>query len=133
MRIKAASAYRFAIGSSLATAFLLVWVVGAVGLIGAEGNPADLMYGGVLAVGLIGAAIARLRSRGMARAMLATALAQSAVAAIALITGEHLSPVTSVPEILGSNALFVVLWLGSAWLFKRAARGGPPAEELRAT
>ena len=129
MRTTAASAHRFAIVAAVATAFLLVWVIGAVGLIGAEGDPADRMYGGVLAVGLVGTFMARLRPHGMAWAMLATALAQAAVAAIALITGEHLSPVTSVAEILGSNALFVALWIGSAWLFRRAAREGHPVEE----
>lgn len=127
MRMKAASAYRFAIGVSLATALLLVWVIGAVGLIGAEGNPADRMYGGVLAVGVIGAFLARFRPRGMTRALLATALAQAAVAVVALLNGEHHSPVTSVPEILGSNALFVALWVGSARLFRRAARERRPA------
>jgi hypothetical protein len=35
------------------------------------------MYIGVLAVGIIGAIIARLRPRGMARALFATALAQA--------------------------------------------------------
>ena len=43
------------------------------------------MYFGVLAVGMAGALIARLRPRGMARALFATALAQALVAAIALI------------------------------------------------
>lgn len=127
MTMTAASAYRLAIGSSLATAFLLIWVIGAVGLIGAEGNPADLMYGGVLAVGVIGSLIARLRPRGMARTLFAAALAQAAVATIALIAGEHHSPVTSVFEILGANAFFVALWTGSALLFKSAARERCPA------
>ncbi len=51
-------AYRFAVGVALAAAFLLVWMNLAVGLIGSEDNPANLMYFGVLAVGFIGAIIA---------------------------------------------------------------------------
>lgn len=51
----------------------------AVGLIGNEENLANLMYIGVLAVGLIGAAIARLEPGGMARVLFAMALAQTLV------------------------------------------------------
>jgi hypothetical protein len=51
----------------------------AVGIIGSEDNPANLMYGGVLAVGIIGAIIARFEPHGMARALVATTLATSAV------------------------------------------------------
>ena len=43
------------------------------------------MYFGVLAVGVIGAIVARLQSSGMARALFATALAQALVPVIALI------------------------------------------------
>ncbi|WP_420636015.1 hypothetical protein [Candidatus Palauibacter sp.] len=133
MRVRTTSAYRLGLGAALATAFILVWVIGAVGLIGAEGDSADLMYAGVLAVGIVGAIVARLRPRGMARTLLGTALAQASVAVIALITGEHHSPVTSVFEILGSNAVFVALWVGSAFLFRRAAREGHPAAESHGT
>lgn len=122
MNSKPASTYRFAVGTALAGAVLLVWVIGAVGLIGVEGDPFDRIYGGVLAVGAIGAMIARLRPRGMARAMLLTAFAQVLVVVIALIVGKQHAAVSSVVEIVGSNGLFVVLWLGSAWLFRSAAR-----------
>ena len=122
--MKAMSPYRLAVGAALATAFLLVWVIGAVGLIGAEGNPADRMYAGVLGVGFVGAMIARLRPRGMARVLLAVAFAQALVAVIALINGEHRAAVTSVPEITLSNGFFAALWVGAAWLFRRAAREG---------
>ena len=72
------TAYRFAVGVALAAAFLLIWVNGAVGIIGDESNDANMMYFGVLAVGIIGAIIARFRPRGLVRALYATALAQVA-------------------------------------------------------
>lgn len=125
-RVKATSAYRFAVGGALATSILLFWVIGAVGLIGVEGDPFDLMYTGVLAVGIIGAMIARLRPQGMARALCATAVAQALVAVIALIVGKHHVEVSSVAEITLSNGFFVALWVGSAWLFRRAATGSSP-------
>ena len=121
------TAYRAAVGLALATPFLLAWVIGAVGVLGVDGDPADLMYIGVLAVGIIGAIIARARPRGMARALFAAALAQALVAVIALIAGMHQAPYSSVGEILGLNGFFVALFVGSAWLFRHAAREQPPA------
>ncbi|MDP2137081.1 MAG: hypothetical protein Q8J74_04435 [Candidatus Didemnitutus sp.] len=110
-------AYRIAAGMAVATAFLLVWANLAVGLIGNEGNPANLMYGGVLAVGIVGAGLARLQSRGMVRALWATALAQFLVPVVALIV----SPPDVTPLVWAGNALFVILFVGSALLFRRAA------------
>ena len=115
------TAYRSAIGVALAAAFFLVWLSLGVGIIGKDGDPANLMYFGVLAVGIVGALIARLRAHGMARALFAMALAQAVVAAIALIAGLGL-PWSGPAEIVLLNAFFVALFAGSGWLFRRAAR-----------
>lgn len=114
--------YRTAVALAVAAALLLVWAIGALGVIGAEGDPADHMYLGVLGVGIGGAVGAGFRAAGMARTLMATAAAQALVAVLALLMGEHRSPVTSVLEILGVNGMFVALFLGSAWLFRRAAQ-----------
>jgi hypothetical protein len=131
------AAYRAAVGVALAAALLLVWVNGAVGIIGSEDNPANLMYLGVLAVGMIGAFIARLEPHGMARALFATALAQALVAVIALIAmemdpsfwGEAIRAQGPSPvfQILGVNGMFIALFLGPAGLFRTAAREQSPA------
>ncbi len=113
-RLTGSYAYRAAAGVALATAFILVWMNLAVGIIGSEDNPANLMYGGVLAVGIVGALVARFRPLGMARALVATALAQALVAVIALVAGLGFTLVLT--------GIFMALWLGSAWLFRRAAR-----------
>jgi hypothetical protein len=120
------NAYRFAAGVAIAAAFFLVWLSLGVGIIGADGDPANMMYFGVLAVGIIGAIVARFRPHGMARALFATALAQASVAVIALIFGLGL-PWSPPVEILALNGFFVALFLGSAWLFRNAARAQPPA------
>lgn len=120
--------YRSAAAAALAAAFILVYGILALGLVGDEGDPSDRIYAGVLGVGIIGALIARFRPRGMARAMFATAFAQATVAQIALAAGKHRSPVTSIPELLGLNGMFVLLFVGSARLFRLAARERPPAE-----
>lgn len=114
-------AYRLAIGVGLGTGFLLLWVNGAVGLIGSEENPANLLYGGVLAIGAICAALARLEPLGMARALGTTALAQFLVPLLALlIQPEDFSP--GIPQVFALNLGFVVLFAGSALLFRHAGR-----------
>jgi hypothetical protein len=123
VRKRVNSAYRAAAGVALAAAFILIWANAAVGLIGSEDNDANLMYGGVLAVGIIGALLARFRPQGMTLALFATAIVQALVAAIALIAGLG-SPSRGLEEILILNGYFVALWLTSALLFRKAARGG---------
>jgi len=118
-RVTGNKASRAAVGVALAAAFILVWMNLAVGIIGTENNPANLMYGGVLAVGIIGAIIARFQPHGMARALVATALAQALVAVIALIAGFGYTLILT--------GFFVALWLTSAGLFRRAAREQTPA------
>ena len=122
-------AYRFAVGVALAAAFILVWVNLAVGIIGDSGDPANLMYIGVLVVGIVGAIIARFRSHGMARALFAMALAQALVAVIALIFGLGSGSPPGVLGILILNGFFVALFVGSAWLFRHAGREQLPAGE----
>jgi hypothetical protein len=127
VRMSGNNAYRAAVGFAVAAAFVLVWMNLAVGVVGTEDNPANLMYGGVLAVGIIGAIIARFQPDGMARALFATALAQALVAVIALIAGMQHASYSSVSEILGLNGFFALLWLISAWLFREAVRQKTPA------
>jgi hypothetical protein len=113
------TAYRFATGLALAAAFLIVWLNVAAGLIGIEDDdPANLLYVGVLAIGSMGALIARFRPRGLAHALFATALAQALVGAIALKYPNTASPV----QIVLLHGLFVALFAGSGLLFRYAAR-----------
>jgi len=114
-------AHRVAIGLAVAGALILMWMNLAVGLIGNEENPANLMYIGVLAVGIIGAIIARFRPHGMARALFATALAQALVPVIALLVWKtEASSAEAFSRVLMINAVFVMLFVGSALLFRRA-------------
>ena len=76
------------------------------------------------AVGVIGAIIARFRPHGMARALLATAFAQTLVAVIALVAGMG-GPYDGPLKLLILNGIFVALFVGSVGLFRRAARGEP--------
>ena len=118
-------AYRAAVGVAVAAALLLVWINLAVGIIGNEGNPANLMYIGVLAVGIIGALIARFQPYGMACALLATALAQMLAAVIALAARLGMSGPLWPRDVLIATGFFATLWLGSALLFRRASASDP--------
>jgi hypothetical protein len=113
-------AYRAAVGIACAAGLILVWINAAVGIIGSEDNPANLMYFGVLAVGFIGAFIARFRARGMSRALVATAMAQALVPVIALIIWRP-DFNAGVVQVLMLNAVFVAQWLVSALLFRHSA------------
>jgi hypothetical protein len=121
-RATANHAYRAAVGLALAAAFLLIWLNLAVGIIGTEDSPLNLIFGAVLATGIIGAIIVRWQSVGMARAMLATALAQLLVAVITPTAGAR-----SMAPVWWLTGCFTALWLGSAWLFRKAAREQTPA------
>ena len=127
-------AYRAAVGIACATGFVLVWINAAVGIIG--DGPVNLMYFGVLAVGFIGAFIARFQPRGMALALFATAVAQMLVPVIALViwkagwqdllidpNSPHLPFDPGIAPVFGLNAVFAMLWVISALLFRHA--GGP--------
>ena len=122
--------YALGVGLGGAASVFLVLVIGALGLVGAEGDPFDLTYGAVLLVGLIGAVVARLRSRGMARALIVMAFVQALIAVIALIAGKQHSPVSSVFEIVWLNGFFVFLFAGAAALLWRSSQSrstAPPA------
>ena len=122
------AAHRWAVRLALGTACVLVVATGAVGIIGSEANAVNLLYYGVLAVGVVGSIVARFRPRGMARAMAATALAQAAVATGALFAGWGEVAQSGPFEVVGINGGFVALWVASAVLFRWAAQAQPTAE-----
>ena len=125
MRKTGDRAYRAGAILALFTAFLLIWVNGAVGIIGSETEDVNLLYYGVLLIGVVGALAARFRPRGMMVAMAATALAQAAVAVGALLAGLAATAHGGVTEVVLVNGFFVALWAGSAVLFRAASDRSP--------
>jgi hypothetical protein len=121
-RASESRAYRAGAGVALAGAFLLVWVNLAVGIIGHEDNPANLMFGGVLGVAILGTALARLRPAGMARALAATAVAQVSVGAVVLGAGLGADAPSFPGAIVVLTGFFAAVWLFSARLFRKARR-----------
>ena len=114
--------YRLGAGLAVVAAFLTVWVNAAVGMIGSEDNPYNLLFGGVLLLALVGAILARFEARGMARAMALAALAQAAAGAGGLTTDTRGAML---------SMAFAGLWLLSAALFASAARDQTSVEPAR--
>ncbi|HUE80171.1 MAG TPA: hypothetical protein VMN38_11130 [Sphingomicrobium sp.] len=106
-------AYRFGAGTAVLATLLTIWVNGAVGMIGSEDNPYNLLFGGVLFVALMGAVLARLEAPGMVPAMVVTAIAQAATGAFGFTT-----------DVLGAtySMAFAGVWLLAAASFWNAAR-----------
>jgi hypothetical protein len=121
-RNRAAIAYRAAVGLALIATFSLAW--GNL-VQWADVTPAAALYFGVPIVGLIGAAVARLRPNGMARALLVTTVAQIVVLMTAIIFLRNRNPEISswtAPDWRGfaGNAVNAILFAGSAFLFREA-------------
>jgi hypothetical protein len=112
--------YWAGVGLALAAVFALVWMNAAVGGILGD-NPANMMYFGVLLVGLTGTTLARLEPQGTSHALLATAFAIILVPAIALGIGTP-AFTNGVAAVFGLHTCFALLFVASAMLFRRSAR-----------
>ena len=110
--------YALGATTALGTTAVLVLGAGALGIVG-DGGRRDLVYVAVLAVGLIGTVLSRLRAEGMAMTLAAMALAQIFVTGIAILGG--LAEDGSMLDLLGLTAMFAGGFGLAAWFFHRAA------------
>ncbi|MBB6184066.1 hypothetical protein [Oleiagrimonas soli] len=120
-RHRGRTAYRAASAIALLTLLMLVWANLAVGILGTEADPANLMYAGVVGVAVIGALLARFRARGMAWALVAAALLLTVIAVVALTAGLAVPRDNPLPTLM-AHGIFIALLLTAAWLYRRAAR-----------
>jgi len=107
--------YRGGVAMVLAAGVLTVWVNGAVGMIGTEGDPYNLLFLGVDGVALAGSIVARPRPSGMALAMAGAAASQVIVGAWGIAVD---------PRGAILSMLLGALWLAAATLFRQAAMQG---------
>jgi hypothetical protein len=122
-------AYKAAVGVAVVAGLLLVWISTAVGIIG-DDEAINLLYLGVLVVGLIGAFIGRFEPQGMARASFAMAIAQLLVPVIALMIPNFRGLLMEPPGVFGVialNLIFAMLFAGAGLLFRKAADEQSPA------
>ncbi|TYZ10045.1 hypothetical protein FY528_09265 [Hymenobacter lutimineralis] len=117
--------YRLGAGVAVLAGLLLVWANAAVGLVGSNDNPANLLYGAVLGVAVIGGVVTRFQPRGLSNAMFAAALTYLVVTAIAMFVWPP-APGTEEPSayfvnVLVANGVFAALWAVAGLLFRRAS------------
>lgn len=110
--------YKAGVGVALVAGFALGWS-NMVHVADSE-NPALLVYYGVLVVGLIGAWLARLEARGLARTLFVMA---AILALIALMLPSGAPPDFAQRQAIGHGVL-VVLFTASGLLFRRASVAG---------
>lgn len=122
MRKQSSTAYRLGAAIVVLTSFLLVWVNAAVGVIGDEGNPANLVFIAIILMVVAGAVVARFRADGLSRSLLLAAGAHAIVAVVALIAGAGADEPPGAVGMFMLNGVFVALWLVSGGLFRAASR-----------
>ena len=111
-------AYKAGVGVALVAGFGLGWS-NMVHVADSE-NPANLAYYSVLAVGIVGAWLARLEARGLARTLFAMALLL-AVIAVMLPSG---APPELARNMAVGHGVCVALLMASGLLFRRAGLAG---------
>lgn len=113
------SSYKMAVAIGAVSAFLLVWVTGAVGIIG-DGD-INLLYAIVALILVAGSLIVRMRAAGMAYVLYAAALVQFAIPFVALSIGApDFSP--GVLQVIVLNGFWVAMFIVSGVLFSDAAK-----------
>lgn len=122
VRSSDSGAYRAGVAVTLVGAFLMTWINLAVGIIGSETNPANLMFFGILLLGLGGAVGGGFRPAGMARALLVMTAAQIFAGTLAVTAGWGADGANWPQAIVGLSGAFATVWLVAAWLFRKAAR-----------
>ena len=110
--------YRFGAALTVIAAVMTIWINGAVGMIGSEDNPYNLLFLGVLVIALIGAVLARFGASGMMRTTGAAGAAQLALGAAGL-TADTRGAIMSM--------LFAGIWLLAAAAFRNAVGDQPSA------
>ncbi len=122
MRASTDMGYRRAAGFALVGGVALFMVTGAVGIIGSAENDANMAYYGLLALGLAGAALSRLRAHGMMLTLAAMAVGQVAIGAVALAGGLGAGAEAWPKDVIGATMGFTAIWILAAAGFRAAAR-----------
>lgn len=114
--------YRIALSVGIFGAFLILRVNGAVGIIGSEDNPANLMYWVVLLIMLIGSLISRFKEHWMSLTFFSAAIVQILIPIFALF----IWPATvswgeaGIMGVFIFNSVFAGIFIISALFFQHA-------------
>lgn len=111
LRLSHDVAYRVGVALAVGASFFTIWANGAVGIIGNENNPLNLMYLAALAAMGLAVLAVRFRAAGLSKVMFAMVAAQFAVAAVAQYHGYFVWIIT---------LFFVAIWGTASWLFAKS-------------
>lgn len=114
VRANPAWSYRAGMGIMLAVSFLTVWINLAVGIVGNEDNPVNVLFFLVPLVAAAGSLLGGFRARFMGVAAVLAAAAQIGVMLYIWASGQGFP--------IGVTLFFGTLWLGAAALFRQAGR-----------
>ena len=121
VRLSQNASYRAGAATALLAGLLVVWSNLAVGIVGSEDNPLNLLFFSALLIGIVIAAVGRFRATGMASATIGTAVSLAFAFLIATSFGTDEPNVSHWIELAGIS-IFALLFTGSAALFRRAGR-----------
>lgn len=106
-------AYRVAAALAVLGLLLMTWINLAVGIIGSDDNPLNLVFAGIAALGVLGAAAVRIRAPGLSMLMGLLCVLQACTAGLGAWAESPKSVVISL--------FFAAVWLASALLFRQAS------------
>jgi hypothetical protein len=114
VRMSSSRWYRTGAAVGLAAGFFLTWSNAAVGYIG-DDNSYNIVFFAIVAFALLGSIVAGFKATGMAIVMLGAGAAHAVAGGIGYPQDPITGPIT---------AVFVAMWLTSAWAFHQAAGEG---------
>lgn len=109
--------YRWAWVAFLAGVFLLFWVNGAVGIIGASNNDVNMLYNALLGLGVLAAIVLKGRSLVLAMLMLVMDFFLCSLLAVAWVMDWGISGPKWPYDALLLTVFFSLLWSVAAVLF----------------
>ncbi len=117
--------YRAGVAVGLFAGLFLIWVNLAVGIIGSEDNPVNIIYFGVIGIGIVGAVMSRFKPYGLSLTMFAVSIALLLIAVVVLIYAGTQGADFTVDKIMtyiGVHGLFIMLFFISGILFRQSAQ-----------
>jgi hypothetical protein len=121
---KSNAKYKAALGIAVFISLFIVWSNLAVGIIGSEDNPVNIIYFVMLFAVIIGGVTVKFQPKGLSILMFATAAAHGLIPfiAIVLIGAENIEHFTSeMTTQIGIHLFIIMLWIISGLLFRFSA------------
>ncbi len=117
--------YKTGVGLAMFGCFAIIWWNLAVGFIGWEDNPINILFFLIVLIALGWGIVAKFNSKWSERAMYVTAAAQFVAPIIGLLMWQGATTFREggAIEILTRNLFFVLIWIMAALCFRYAAKG----------